>query len=53
MFKNNRYIWLRKMKTIIVTGTPCTGKTTISKKISDKFISRYFDVNRIIKKYNV
>ena len=41
------------MKTIIVTGTPGTGKTTLSKTLA-KFINfHYLDVNLIIKKYNL
>lgn len=37
------------MKTIIVTGTPGTGKTSLAKKLSKKLSYDYIDVNRIIK----
>ncbi len=37
------------MKTIIVTGTPGTGKTTIAKKLSKKLGYDYIDVNKVIK----
>lgn len=37
------------MKTIIVTGTPGTGKTTLAKKLSKKLGYEYIDVNSIIK----
>lgn len=35
---------------IIVTGTPGTGKTTVSKKISKKYNHKYLNVNPIITK---
>jgi len=38
---------------IIVTGTPGTGKTTLSKKISKDKGYTYIDVNEIIKKNNL
>ena len=41
------------MRVIIVTGTPGTGKTTISKFICKKFNYKYIDVNRLIKKHNL
>ena len=34
---------------IIVTGTPCTGKTTIAKKIATLLKFKYIDINRLIK----
>ena len=37
------------MKTIIVTGTPGTGKTTLAKKLSKKLKYAYIDVNNVIK----
>ena len=40
------------MKVIIVTGTPGTGKTALSKKLAKKLAFRYLDVGSIIKKYN-
>ena len=41
------------MKVIIVTGTPATGKTTLSKELAKKLNFYYLDVNGIIKKYNI
>lgn len=38
------------MKVIIVTGTPGTGKTTYSKKLSKEKKYAYFDVTELIKK---
>ena len=38
------------MKTIIITGTPGTGKTIIAKKLAKKISYTYIDVNEIIKK---
>ena len=38
------------MKTIIVTGTPGTGKTTLAKKLSKKLKYSYIDVNKVIEK---
>ena len=40
------------MKVIIVTGTPGTGKTALSKKLAKKLAFRYLDVGSIIKKCN-
>ena len=41
------------MKTIIVSGTPCTGKTTLANKLAKKLDFKYIDVNKIIKKGNI
>ncbi|MBW2976314.1 AAA family ATPase [Candidatus Woesearchaeota archaeon] len=41
------------MKTLIVTGTPGTGKTTLSKELAKKLNLYYVDVNKVVKKYNV
>lgn len=41
------------MKIVIVTGTPGTGKTTISKKISNKLDFYYLDVNKLVKKHKL
>ena len=38
------------MKTIIVTGTPGTGKTYLAKKLAKKFNFQYIDVNELINK---
>lgn len=38
------------MKTIIVTGTPGTGKTTVAIQLAKKIKYQYVDVNNIIKK---
>ncbi len=37
------------MKTIIVSGTPGTGKTEIAKELAEKLKYRYIDVNKLIK----
>ena len=41
------------MKTIIITGTPGTGKTTLSKQLAKKLNLSYIDANLIIRKYNL
>ena len=41
------------MGIIIITGTPCTGKTTIAKKISSLKNYDYLDVNKLIKQHKV
>ena len=38
------------MKTVIVTGTPGTGKTTIAKKLAKSLGYHYIDVNKLISK---
>jgi adenylate kinase len=38
---------------ICVTGTPCTGKSTLAKKITKKIKGKYIDVNKIISKYKL
>jgi adenylate kinase len=41
------------MRVLIVTGTPSTGKTTLSKKLSEKLNYQYIDVNKIIEDNNL
>ena len=41
------------MKVILVSGTPGTGKTTLSKKLAKKLEYLYLDVNKIISKYKL
>ena len=41
------------MKVIAITGTPGTGKTTISKKLAKKLDFYYLNVNRLISQYKL
>ena len=41
------------MKIIIVTGTPGTGKTALSRKIANELNLHYIDVNNVIRKYKI
>ena len=41
------------MKTLLVTGTPGTGKTTLAKQLSLLLNYTYFDVNSFIKKAHI
>ena len=41
------------MKTIIVTGTPGTGKTTVAKGLAKGLDLKYIDANIIIKKHKL
>lgn len=41
------------MIVILISGTPGTGKTTLSKKLSNKLNFYYADVNKIISKYKL
>ncbi len=41
------------MRTIIVTGSVCSGKTAISKKLARKLGFRYIDVNKAVREYNL
>ncbi len=41
------------MKTIIVSGTPGTGKTKIAKKLSEKLKYKYVDVKKLTKENNL
>lgn len=40
-------------KTIIVTGTPATGKTTVAKEIAHKLGLKYIDINKIIDEHKL
>ena len=41
------------MRTIIITGTPGSGKTLLSVKLAKKLNFLYINVNKIIKKYKI
>ena len=41
------------MKTIVVSGIPGTGKTTLSKNLAQKLNFLYFDVNKLISKHKL
>ena len=41
------------MKIIIITGSVGTGKTTLAKKLCNKLLLEYIDVNKIIAKYRI
>ncbi|MBW3012013.1 adenylate kinase family protein [Candidatus Woesearchaeota archaeon] len=41
------------MKTIVVTGTPCTGKTTYAKRLAREKGYLYVDVNNVISGYKL
>ncbi len=41
------------MKTIIITGTPGTGKTTLAKRLAKRLNYHYIDVNKLISKYKL
>ncbi len=41
------------MKTIIVTGTPGTGKTVVAKKLAKKNDYKYIDVKRLVKNFKL
>ena len=38
---------------IAVSGTPGTGKTTLSKKLAEKLKFKYVDVNKVIKRFKL
>lgn len=41
------------LKAIIVTGSVCSGKTTVAKLISKRYNYKYIDVNKLIKEYKL
>ena len=41
------------MEVIVVSGTPGTGKTFVSKKIAKKLKFYYLDVNKAVSKYTL
>ena len=41
------------MTIVIVTGTPCTGKSTVAQRLARKGSFRYVDVNAVIAKYKL
>jgi len=41
------------MKTIIVTGSVCSGKTTLARLLAKKYHAIYIDVNDLIKQYKL
>jgi len=41
------------MKVFIVTGSVCTGKTTLAKLIAKKHHAIYINVNELIKEYKL
>jgi len=41
------------MKVIIVTGSVCSGKTTLAKRLAKKSAFKYTDVNKVVKEYNL
>ena len=41
------------MKTIIISGTPGTGKTTLAKELADRTKFEYIDVNQVIESENL
>lgn len=41
------------MKSIVVSGTPGTGKTKIAKRIAKEIKGKYVDVNKVVQKYKL
>ena len=42
-----------KIKVIVISGTPGTGKTNLAKQIAKKSDFKYLNIKKIIKKYNL
>lgn len=41
------------MKTVIVTGTPCTGKTTLAKKLARRLNFLHLDITKLISRHKL
>jgi adenylate kinase len=41
------------VRVIIVTGSVCSGKTTLAKKLAKKYKAKYLDVNKVIEEYKL
>tara|TARA_Y100000310_G_C20543808_1_gene744612 strand:+ start:18 stop:515 length:498 start_codon:yes stop_codon:yes gene_type:complete len=46
-------IRLKKPNIVVVTGVPCTGKTTVAKKLAKALGYEYLDVAKLIKERNI
>lgn len=41
------------VRVIVVTGSVCSGKTTLAKKLAKKYKAKYLDVNKVIEEHNL